>query len=79
MPKFPVDAPLDRVINALELLGFVLVRSGNHIATERQNADGTATPMTIPNHRKLKSSTLRTALTQASIAREDFLVAYEAA
>ena len=33
MPKFPVDAPRDRVISALELLGFALVREGNHLAT----------------------------------------------
>jgi hypothetical protein len=33
--------------------------------------------MTIPSHRILKASTLRTALTQAGIAREDFLRAYE--
>jgi predicted RNA binding protein YcfA (HicA-like mRNA interferase family) len=78
MPKFPVDAPLERVIKALEQLGFVPVRTGNHIALRRQNADGTETPMTLPNHRALKSSTLRTVLTQAGIEREDFLAAYEA-
>ena len=78
MPKFPIDAPIERVIKALAQLGFVEVRRGNHIALERQNAEGTATPMTLPNHRQLKSSTLRTALTQAGIAREDFLAAYEA-
>ena len=77
MPKFPIDAPLERVIQALEQLGFVRVREGNHIALERQNEDGTSTPMTLPNHAKLKSSTLRTALTQAGIAREDFLRAYD--
>jgi hypothetical protein len=32
MPKFPVDAPRDRVIKALALSGFTLVREGNHIA-----------------------------------------------
>ena len=78
MPRFPVDAPLERVIKALERLGFVPVRSGNHIALRRQNADGTETPMTLPNHRTLKSSTLRTVLTQTGIPREDFLAAYEA-
>jgi predicted RNA binding protein YcfA (HicA-like mRNA interferase family) len=78
MLKFPIDAPIERIVKALEQLGFIEVRRGNHIALERQNTDGTTTPMTIPNHRKLKSSTLRTALTQAAIAREDFLAAYEA-
>ncbi len=33
--------------------------------------------MTIPNHRKLKGSTLRTILTQAGIPRDAFLTAYE--
>ena len=78
MPKFPIDAPIERVIKALEQLGFRVIRRGNHIAFERYNADGTATPMTLPNHLHLKSSTLRTALTQARITREDFLTAYEA-
>jgi hypothetical protein len=32
--------------------------------------------MTIPNQRTLKSSTLRTILSQASISREDFLKQY---
>jgi len=64
-------------IKALEQLGFVRVREGNHIALRRQNADGTETPMTLPNHRTIKSSTLRTILTQAGIARDEFLEAYE--
>ncbi len=76
MPKFPIDAPNRRVIRALQALGFYLVRQGNHLALERKNADGTSTPLTIPNHPILKSSTLRTILTQAGIPREDFLRAY---
>ena len=79
MPKFPVDAPLVKVIKALETLGFQLVREGNHISMVRENADGTRTPLTIPNHRTLKSSTLRRILTQSGISREEFLRAYEAA
>lgn len=75
--KFPVDAPIDNVIKALEHLGFRVVRKGNHIALLRENEDGTRTPMTIPNHRKIKASTLRTILTQAGIPRDEFLTAYE--
>jgi predicted RNA binding protein YcfA (HicA-like mRNA interferase family) len=63
MPKFPVDAPIRKVILSFEHLGFNLVRKGNHIAMARENSDGTRTPLTIPNHSQLKSSTLRTILT----------------
>ena len=61
MAKFPADAPLRKVINTLEQLGFRLVREGNHIAMLRENIDGTRTPLTIPNHPVLKKSTLRDA------------------
>jgi predicted RNA binding protein YcfA (HicA-like mRNA interferase family) len=60
MPKFPVDAPKIKVINALEALGFQLVREGNHISMARKNPDGTRTPLTLANHPRIKGSTLRT-------------------
>ncbi len=77
MTRFPVDAPRERVIKALERLGFRLAREGNHIALVRENPDGTRTPLTIPNHRRIKGSTLRTILTQTGIPRDAFLAAYE--
>jgi len=77
MPKIPVDAPVRKVINALEQLGFEKIREGNHIAMVRQNPDGTKTPLTMPNHPKIKKSTLRTILTQAGISRDNFLKTYE--
>jgi len=76
MSKFPVDAPIREVVNALERLGFHLVREGNHIAMVRENPDGTRTPLTMPNRRTIKSSTLRTILTQSGIPREEFMKAY---
>ncbi len=77
MPRFPRDAPLNQVLCALKRLGFRMVRQGNHIALVRDNPDGTRTPLTMPNHRRLKASTLRTILRQAGIPRETFLRFYE--
>jgi len=76
MTKFPVDAPRSQVIKAFESLGFRLVREGNHIAMVRENPDRTRTPLTMPNHRRIKGATLRRICTQAGIPRDDFLEAY---
>ncbi len=76
MGKFPVDAPNRKVVKALQSLGFQLVREGNHVVMAKPNPDGTTTPLTMPNHPVIKSSTLRTILVQAGIPREDFLRAY---
>ena len=53
------------------------MREGNYMAMVRENPDGTRTPLTMPNHRRIKGSTLRTILTQAGILRDTFLAAYE--
>ena len=76
MAKFPRDAPKRRVVKALERLGFRMVREREHISMVRDNPDGTQTPLTMPNHLRIKGSTLRAICSQSGISRNDFLKAY---
>ncbi len=76
MAKFPVDAPKRKVVKALEILGFQALREKEHISMVRENPDGSKTPLTMPNHPKIKASTLRTICTQSGITRDEFLAVY---
>lgn len=76
MSKFPVDVPKRKVIKTLAKLGFRLVREGQHTSMVRDNPDGSKTPLTMPNHPRIKGSTLRTICTQSGITRDEFLEAY---
>lgn len=65
------------MVKAFETLGFSTVRVGNHISMARKNADGTTTPLTMPNRDEIKGSTLRVICTQAGISQEEFMKSYE--
>lgn len=78
MPPFPSDAPRARVIRTFERLGFRIIREREHIAMVGDNPDGSRTPLTVPNHRLVKGSTLRSICTQSGVSREEFLDAYDA-
>lgn len=77
MSKFPVDASKQKVVKTFEMLGFNLIREREHISMERLNPDGSKTPLTMPNHPRIKASTLRTICTQSGISRDDFLSTYD--
>lgn len=77
MAKFPVDAPKRRVIRTFESLGFRIIREREHIVMARDNADGTQTPLVMPNQAQIKSSTLRAICSQVGVSREEFLKAYD--
>ena len=77
MIKFPRDIPRRKVIKTFEQLGFKLVRKGNHISMERKNPDGTKTPLTMPNHKRLKGIIIRVICRQCGITRDEFLEAYK--
>ena len=74
--RFPSDAPKRRVVRAFERLGFMIVRERQHIIMVRDNSDGTRNTLTMPNHPRIKGSTLRTICTQSGISRAEFLAAY---
>ena len=77
MPRFPTDAPKNKVIRALERLGYRPIRERNHICMARENPDGSRSVLVLPNHRRIKGSTLRRICTQAGISRDAFLEAYQ--
>jgi predicted RNA binding protein YcfA (HicA-like mRNA interferase family) len=79
MAKFPTDAPKLKVLTVLRGFGFSIVREKEHISMVRQNSDGTTTPLTMPNHSRIKGSTLRSICTQSGISRDEFIAAYEEA
>jgi len=75
--KFPKDAPKRKVVKTFETLGFKIVRVESHISMVKENQDSSKIPLTMPNHDRIKGSTLRTICRQSGITREEFLKVYE--
>jgi hypothetical protein len=77
--KILVEKHAGGIVKVLESRSFRLVCEHEHISMVRDNEDGTQTPLTMPNHRRIKGSTLRAICTQAGIPRNDFRRAYRQA
>ncbi len=74
--SIPDSAPKDKVIHALENLGYRLVRQGTHISMSCYTSSGIQLPLTIPDIPEFKASTLRMIISRAGITKQDFLEAY---
>jgi len=74
--KIPESASKERVIHALENLGYRLVRQGTHISMSCYTASGMQIPLTIPDNQEYKESTLRMIISRAGITKQEFLEAY---
>lgn len=74
--NIPDVAPKERVVSALETLGYHIVRQGTHIAMSYYSNSGVLFPITIPDQIAFKSSTIRIILSRAGIPKQDFIQAY---
>ena len=71
MPKLPLVSGREAV-NALQRLGFVLLRQrGSHAVLRRDTPEG-ARGCVVPMHPEIQPGTLRGILKQAGVSLEDF-------
>jgi len=70
------DVAVADVLRALKVLGFEVVRQrGSHMILRHTSKE---LGCVVPNHRTVKSGTLRSVLKQAQLSREEFLRALNA-
>lgn len=61
-----------RVINALQRVGFVVVRQkGSHIRMQKRITEGVL-KLTIPSHKPIKKSTLARIIKDANLSLDEF-------
>ena len=71
MPKLPTDLSGREVRAALERAGFVLRRQrGSHMILGRGNPP---TRVVVPDHKQVRSGTLRRIVSEAGLTVEEFL------
>jgi len=69
----PPSLPYDRIINALQRVGWYVVRQrGSHIRLQKDVSDKTL-KIAVPAHRPVRRSTLSHILKQADLSIDDFL------
>jgi predicted RNA binding protein YcfA (HicA-like mRNA interferase family) len=72
MPDLPIISG-DEAIKVFKQLGFYEARQrGSHVVMRREDKG-----CVIPRHKQLAKGTLRSAIKQAGISLEDFIIAYE--
>lgn len=59
------------LVKSLGLLGFRLLSKKEHISIGRINNDGSKMPLALPNHTRIKSSSIRPICTQAGISIDE--------
>lgn len=69
-PRLPRDIPKSDVLSAMTKFGFHIDREAEHIALKRKTASGTEL-MILPNHRRIKLSTLLHACRRCGISSLD--------
>jgi len=69
--KFLIDALRRKVIKAFETFGFKVVKVEITYQIVGENPDRTKTPLTMPNHERIKGSTLRVICREVGIKEKN--------
>jgi predicted RNA binding protein YcfA (HicA-like mRNA interferase family) len=73
--RLPSDLPRERVVRALQRLGFVLVREGARHSVYRAQ-DGSGRQTAIPRHSRIKRQLLQGILSGLRITEGEFMAQY---